>query len=75
MCKWFSVKLAGKYIYLPLFSIKYSNRQNKMFQCRCSDGSDSEEEKEDLIEVEAVSINVSYSIVYEDVSRVAFMII
>ena len=46
-----------------------------MLQFLCADGSDSEEDKEELIEVEAVSINVSDSSSDKDVSRVDFKII
>ena len=46
-----------------------------MLQFWCADGSDSEEDKEELVEVEAMSINVYESSGDKDVSRVYLMII
>ena len=57
------------------FYLKYHHRHNQMLQFWCADGSDSEEDKEELIEFEAMSINVSDSSGYKNFSRVAFVII
>ena len=46
-----------------------------MLQFLCADGSDSEEDKEELIEFESISINVSVISGDEDTSRVSLIII
>ena len=51
----------GKSINFPLFYLKYLHRHNQMIQFLCGDGSDSDKDKEEMIEVEAIQINVSDS--------------
>ena len=46
-----------------------------MLQFWCADGSDSDENKEYLIEVEAMSINIFDISGDEDIARIAFMVI
>ena len=46
-----------------------------MIQFQSADGSGSEEDKQELIKVEAMSINISDSSGNEDVSRVDILII
>ena len=55
--------------------LKEYHRHNQMIQFWCEYASDSEEDKEDLIEVEAMPITVYDSSGDEDVSRFALMII
>ena len=62
--------MSSKYINFPLFYLKYHHRYNQMLQFWCADGSESEGDKEELIKVEAMSINFSDSSGYEYVLRV-----
>ena len=60
--------MAGESIkFSPFLSLKCHHRNNQMLQFRCADGSDSDEDKEELIKVEAMSSNVSDISGYEDV--------
>ena len=56
-------------------SFKCYHRHNRTIQYLCAYGSDSEEDKEELKKVEDMSINVSESILDEDVAEVSFVII
>ena len=57
------------------YHLKSHHRHNQVLQFSRVDGYDSEEDKEELIKVEAVSINVSDSSSDKDVSRIDFIII
>ena len=52
--------MAGKYICFWLL-IKSHHRHNQTLQLSCADGSDDEEDKEYLIEVEAMKMDISDS--------------
>ena len=54
------------------FSFNSHHRHNKMLQFWCADGSDSEEDKEELIKVEAMPIYVSVSSGDDNVARGCF---
>ena len=58
-----------------LLYLKYHHRYKQTIQFWFADGSESEEDKEELIKVEAISINVSGSSGNEDDSRTALVII
>ena len=58
-----------------MVSIKYHHRHNKMIQFQCTYGSDIEENKQELIEVEAMPINVYDISGDKDVERFAFIMI
>ena len=57
------------------YHLKSHHRHNQMLQFSRVDGYDSEEDKEELIKVEATPINVSDRSGNEDFSRVDFMVI
>ena len=69
------LKWLGIILTWHIISLKYHHRKNKMLQLWYADGSESEEDKEELIKVEAISINVSGSSGNEDDSRTALVII
>ena len=60
---------------LQFSSLKYHHRHSQIIQFWCAYGSDSEENKEELIKVEAMSINVYVSSCDEDISSIDFIII
>ena len=63
-------KQLGNILIFHFLSLKSHHRHNQTLQFLCEDGSDSEEDKELLIEVEAISINVSDISGDEDVVNV-----
>ena len=64
-----------KSINFHFFSLKSLHRNSQVLQLWYADGSNSDGDEYDLIEVEAGSINTSDSSGYDDVSRVPFMVI
>ena len=55
------LKHLGNLLAFHFLSLKSHHTHNQMLQFQCADGSDSEEDEEDLIEVETMPINVSDS--------------
>ena len=73
--KWFSIKADGNSVRFSLLPLKYNQRHNQIRQFWYAYGTEIEEDKEELTEVEDMSINVSDRSGDEDASRVACIII
>ena len=48
------IEAAGKSVDFHFLTLKYYHRNNQMLQFWCADGSNSKEDKEEFIEVEAM---------------------